>query len=324
MKPHIDQSRLGQTTVCPWRDNKVAAFSIGGDDSVHSQLDFMIPEMLKRGFVGTFWVNPGRGTIGERGFCWESRKAEWLAAARKGCDFGNHTMYHVGARYYDEAEYEIGESARTIWAANPGQRLQLFLSGGGTTWNVSREDVDEILAKCFCVRGRGGGRGTQDPCWHGETNTSATAEELKSYVDTAIAEQSWHFIGCHGVGPRGEWLVTDAEPFIALLDYLQEKQEQVWVGTHTQVHKYDVERDSAHARVLEASVERIRLDLGADTDPLLYDFPLTLRTQVPAFWLTCTVTQKRSTQTVPVVDGVVQYEALPGNGEICLASNEMT
>ena len=316
----MDLANVGQTKICQWKDDKTAAFSIGGDDSVHSQLDFMIPEMLKRGFRGTFWVNAGRGTIGERGFCWESRKSEWLTAARQGCDFGNHTMYHVGARFFAEAEYEIGESARNIWASNPGQRLQLFLSGGGTTWNVSREDVEEILQKYFCVPGRGGGRGTQDPCYHSETNTSATGEDLVSYVDKAIEERSWHFIGCHGVGPDAEWLPTDEEPFITLLDYLVEKQDKVWGGTHTEVHKYILERESAQVQTKEATDHHITLTLSSDTDPLLYDFPLTLKTYVPDTWFTCVVTQKRNKQTLPIINRMVQYDVLPDGSEINLTS----
>lgn len=113
-----NQLHIGETAVCRWKDNKVAAFSIGGDDSVYSQLDFVIPEMQKRGFAGTFWVNAGRGTIGGHSFCWVSHNAEWLAAARNGCDFGNHTMYHVGARFFDEANTksarELGTSGRLI------------------------------------------------------------------------------------------------------------------------------------------------------------------------------------------------------------------
>lgn len=255
----MSSSDSDQTIICQWKDNKTAAFSMGGDDSLHSQLDFMIPEMLKRGFKGTFWVNAGRGTIGEHGFCWETRKSEWLAAARQGCDFGNHTMYHVGARFFEEAEYEIGESARNIWASNPGQRLQLFLSGGGTTWNVSREDVDELLMKYACVRGRGGGKGKQDSCYHSDSDRSATGDELINYVNQAIAERSWHFIGCHGVGPNAEWLPTDAEPFLVLLDYLVEQENQVWVGTHTEVHKYILEYESARIFPQESSSKHINL-----------------------------------------------------------------
>ena len=213
--------RIGASSVCRWKDNKTCAFSMGADDSIHSQLDFMIPEMLKRGFAGTFWINPGRGTPGERGFCWESRRDEWLDAAKKGIDFANHTVYHVGARYYAEAEYEIGECARIIWAANPPQKLQLFERGGGTVWKIGEEELARLLAKYHCVEGRGGG--SEDLAW--DNAYVPNAADFRGYVDAAIAEGSWHHLVCHGCGPEAEWLPTSGPAFIALLDYLVEKQD---------------------------------------------------------------------------------------------------
>ena len=52
---------IGETTICKWKDNKLAAYSVGGDDCLRSQIYFAIPEMDKRGIHGTWWVNPGRG-----------------------------------------------------------------------------------------------------------------------------------------------------------------------------------------------------------------------------------------------------------------------
>lgn len=307
-------SDIGETTVCKWKEGKTEAFSIGGDDSVRSQLDFLIPELFKRGFAGTFWINPGRGTPGERGFCWESRKAEWLEAARKGIDFGNHSVYHVGARYYAEAEYEISECARIIWEAKPGQKLQLFMSGGGTTWNITSEQMDYLLVKYHCVRGRGGG--SEDPAW--DNNYIPNAADFIGYIDRAISEGSWHHIVCHGAGPEAEWLPTSGPALIALLDYLVEKRDRVWVGTHTQVHKYDQERASARVSVVSAEADRIRLDLTSAKDAGLYDQPLTLRTKVPGGWENVRVAQGGAGTVYPAIGGVLQYEAVPGRGEILL------
>jgi hypothetical protein len=61
-------------------------------------------------------------------------------------------------------------------------------------------------------------------------------------VDTALREGSWHLVAFHGIGPNCEWGgPVDGDAFIALLDYLVEKQDQVWTRTHTEVHKYDNE-----------------------------------------------------------------------------------
>lgn len=191
------------------------------------------------------------------------------------------------------------------------------MSGGGTKWNVSKEELDELLLKYHCVKGRGGG--IDDTAWHGETDKSASAEEFRGYVDAAIYEGSWHSIVCHGAGPKAEWLPTDAEPFIALLDYLVEKKDEVWVGTNTQVHKYDKERSTSKLTIMEASESHIRLNLTSDQDPQLYDCPLALSTKVPSDWSSCVINQRRSRKTFPVFLGTVQYEALPDGGEIIIA-----
>lgn len=93
------------------------------------------------------------------------------------------------------------------------------------------------------------------------------------------------------------------------------------MGTHTQIHKYDVEQESARVSVLEATEEEIRLELSADTDPLLYDYPLTLQTRVPTDWKSCGVVQKRTSENYPVSAGVVEFAAVPGNGDISLTAN---
>ncbi len=49
----MSSSSLGLTDVCKWKGGAAGAFSISGDDSLRSQLFFAIPEMDKRGLVGT-------------------------------------------------------------------------------------------------------------------------------------------------------------------------------------------------------------------------------------------------------------------------------
>ena len=263
---------VGSTQICKWKYDRRAAYSVGGDDSLRSQLFFAIPEMDKRGIRGTWWCNPGRR--GSKSYkkeddswaiCWIACYDQWKAAAERGHDFGNHTLHHLGASTVAEAVYEIGETARIIWETNPHQRLQLFLRGGGTTWGINNEEIEKILVQYDCVQGRGGG--IEDPTWE----VDPRAETLRSYVDTAIQEGSWHLVGFHGIGPTCEWGgPVSEEAFIALLDYLVEKKDQVWAGTHTEVHKYDQERSAALVDLLEASTERIRFTLATAKDPLYF------------------------------------------------------
>jgi beta-galactosidase len=314
--------QTGQTIICKWKDDKAAAFSVGGDDSLRSQLDFAIPEMDKRGLRGTWWVNPGRG--GAHNFkkqddawanCWIARYDDWKAAAARGHDFANHTLHHLGATDYQNAEDEIREAARIIRETNPRQKLLLFQRGGGTDWAITEEQLAQILAQYDCVQGRGGG--IEDPTW--ETNPSA--DTLRGFVDAAIREGSWHHLAFHGIGPKCEWGgPVDGDAFIALLDYLVEQGDRVWTGTHTEVHMYDQERGAAAVTVLGVSERQIRLALRSTTNPKLYDYPLTLRTRVPDDWESVRVTQGERSADYPVVSGSVQFGAVPGSTDIWLAS----
>jgi peptidoglycan/xylan/chitin deacetylase (PgdA/CDA1 family) len=308
---------IADTRICRYKNDKQAAYSLCADDSLDSQLDCMAPEMLKRGFVGTFWVNPGRGAVGEYGNCWIRREAEWLAVARAGFDFANHTMKHYGAKSLEEADREIRESRDVIWKSNPGQKLQLFLRGGGTTWDVSREEVNEILVKYDCVNGRGGG--VSGPAWHDFAQVSATGEEFVRAVDQAIQTGAWYISAFHGVGPKAEWLKLDLDPFLVLLDYLYEKRPLLWVDTNTNIHKYTMEYANVtlDAPVRENGEIILRMDTTLRKD--LYDYPLTLKTEVPFNWERCTVTQGSRKTAYSVRNGEVMFDALPNGEKIVLA-----
>ena len=309
---------VGETLICKWKDNKLAAYSVGGDDSLRSQLYFAIPEMDRRGLRGNWWVNPGRG--GSVNFkdqddcwaeCWIACYDDWKAAAARGHDFGNHTLHHMGAATYEEAEREIGHTAHAIWAANPRQQLQLFLRGGGTQWGISNEEITEIFNKYDCVQGRGGG--IEDPTW----DVDPSADTLRSYVDSAIQEESWHLVGFHGIGPNCEWGgPVDGDAFIALLDYLVEKQDQVWCGTHLEVHKYDQERSTATINLMEATKRQISLELASTKNSRLYDYPITLQTRLSSNWKTVRVNQSGGTIPFIVLGETIQYHAIPNRGVI--------
>jgi beta-galactosidase len=311
---------VGETIVCKWKNNCRAAYSVGGDDCLRSQLFFAIPEMDRRGIRGTWWVNPGRG--GPQNFknhddewaqCWIACYDQWVAAAARGHDFGNHTLHHLGAATLEEAEREIGQTAAAIWRANPRQRLQLFLRGGGTTWGISKEQLEGILSRYDCVQGRGGG--VEDPTWEVDPDAAL----LRSYVDTVIEEGGWRLVGFHGIGPDCEWGgPVSGDAFTGLLDYLVERRELVWAGTHTQVHKYDQERGSATLKLLRVAKDAITLELTSSQDPRLYDCPLTLRTGVPAAWERVRISQGSSVSLVEAAAGAAQYSALPNRGEVRL------
>lgn len=311
----VTLAKSGDTQICKWKDCKVAAFSIGGDDSLRSQTTFAIPAMTQRGIHGTWWANTGRGH-NELGFDFIDDEQYWIAAVRAGHDLANHTFHHTGARDDTDAEWEIGENARRIWAIEPDEKILLFERGGGTVWDTSEEHISKVLKKYHCVDGRGA-PGVDSPAW--QINHSAA--DLRGFVHAAIREGSYHYIIFHGIGPKAEWGgQTDGEAFISLLDYLVEKKDIVWSDTFTKIYKYVQEREHSRTSVIENSRNRIRLALTSslDTSHGMFDYPVTLETDVPVEWKTCTVRQGNSSAAYAVKEGVVRYSALPNGGDITI------
>lgn len=318
---HATWAAPGDTHICKWKDNKVAAFSVGGDDSLRSQTTFAIPLMTQRGIYGTWWVNTGRGHD-ELGFDFIDDQSYWVAAVKAGHDLASHTLHHTGARDAADADWEIGENARRIWAIQPGTKILLFDRGGGTVWDVSEDVIQQALAEYHCLESRGA-RAVDHQTWL----INHTAAEFRSYVDAAIKDGGYHTLIFHGIGPNAEWGgQKDGDAFVALLDYLYEKKDLVWSDTFTKVCKYVEERDKSNLAAKEASPTRIRIGLTSalDTSEGMFDNPITLRTEVPPEWKTCTVTQGDVSTVYPVEAGVVQYSAVPNAGDISIVPGGAT
>lgn len=294
----------GETQVLKWKDGKKAAFMLAFDDSAQSQLKNVVPELEKRKIIGNFYLVTGNGLYGALKRRWEdAAKSPYVAVA-------NHTFTHKGVNNAAELEPELAKCNEVLYKLKP-ERKQPHLLGfgrpGGVPWKVTPEEQKTALAKhLLCDR----------PPFAGPPINYKSAAETIAVVDAAIAKGEMGHLDFHGVGE--DWLVTPVEWFTALLDKLEAVRDQVWITDVVSWHQYVTERGSAEIKNQKADSSAITLELTCKADPALYDLPLTLSTQVPAAWKNCVVTQGANTSTVPVRDGLAQYDALPGGGMITL------
>ncbi len=298
----------GNTTVAAWKDNKKGAFTLRFDDSMWSHHDHAIPNMVKRGLVGSFFINPALERYGYGINTWES------LVSRAGIEICPHTMHHLGASDFDEAEYEIGEPFKIVWSLNPPDKSKLypFHRGGGTTWPG---DVVEMVQQKYPVAEYS----REGVSYNGEDNRT----ELINFAKKAMDEGKWHYLLSHGTGPNLEYLGFEVSNFEALLDYLVSVKDKLWTGNIGDIYKYITERKTAKVVINENNGDVIRLILTSETDPEYYDYPLTLISEVPAQWKYCHVSQGQHQGIYPVKSGKVMYEVLPNRGEIVLKSSEM-
>ena len=299
---------VGDTRIASWRDDKVAAFLLMFDDGIPSHLDNVIPELHKRGYVGTFYLNPGVGWYQQRRKEWET---DALAA---GMVLANHTMLHKGAKNAAEAETEIAACNEYLLRIlpNPGKpRLLSYCTPGGTEWHVTSQEMEKLYAKYHLVprpssAGRFGGIHLK------------TAGELLHVVDLAVAKTNgFECLFFHGVG--GDWLKQSKEDFVAMLDHLDTVKDRLWVTDPISMHQYETERNAAKMKVLSSGEREIHLQLEVPVDLQFYNLPLTLVTRVPATWRACQIRQHGRVMHATADGGLLRYDAAPDGGEIAIS-----
>lgn len=283
----------GDPQVLKFKDGKLAAFSMQFDDSMETQADFAIPEMNKRGLVGTFFINPASERYERRRQTWE------VVCPEHGHELANHTLRHKGAADYEEADREIGGCAHHIWKLYPEKsKLRPFLRGGGTTWSISADEMRELMDRYYLFRAPSRASISDD-------------REINRPVQKAreaLANERWGLVGFHGIG--GQWISTSEKVFVEMLDFLVDNKDRIWTGTTGDVFRYTQERDAVKMVSLTAlSKHSFRISIECDPTKLklygrpfteLYDMPLTVQVRVPESWNRFAVEQVGRNQSTAV------------------------
>ncbi len=297
----------GATKIMKWKDGRQAVFMLEFDDSCETDIKNVIPELKKRGMVGTFYINPGNGPFKNKQGAWEKD----VAAA--GMEMGNHTFTHSHALNVADFESELTLCTDEINKCYPDRKQPRLISYGPPggipkeKWLVSKDEVNASLAKLHLI---------ERPSFYGPPIHMKGAAEVMKVVDFALSKGEMGHLDFHGVG--GDWLVTPMDWFLPLLDKLDANRDLLWITDPISWHKYLTERKASEVKVLAADARQIRIQLASTTDPALYDSPLTLATRVPQDWKECQVTQGSSSSTAQAVSGIVRYSALPGTEPISL------
>ena len=306
----LSAQKAGTTTVAKWKDDKDCAFILMFDDNSSTHVKNVIPELSKRGYTGTFYICPGTGHYKVNKKFWEE------TVVKGGFELANHTLSHKGGATEKAVLLEIDactEAIRQMTPQMPWPRLLSWGKPGGLKqgmWPIGeKEEYKKMLVeKNLVLRPDFGGRGGNI--------AFKTGPQMIAHLDKAIKNKAMECIIFHGVG--GDWISVSFEAFKELLDGIQKRQDKVWLTQHVAAHQYAVERDSAEVKVTKSSASQISLSLTSKADAKFYYHPLTLKTQVPAGWQKCKVSQGSKAVEVTVKDGSIMYDAVPGAESITI------
>ncbi len=301
----------GDTKVAKWKDDRTAAFLLMFDDGWPSHWQVAIPEMAKRGLVGTFYINPEKGE-------YKKFEEKWTKEIpQTGMVLANHTMTHKGVTDLENAEYEVGDCAEYIRKVTARPKPELLSYGqpgvGEGKWNITKEELDGLLEKHHLID-RPPFKG------HGAVYHLQTTEQMMALAEKAIGEKGMEYLILHGVerkepdwGYQDFWALKQ-DVFFPLLDRLKEKSDngELWITDHITQHKYEVQREATGVKMIGTSPTEIRLEVKCSADAKWYDGVLTFITEVPGDWKKAVISQGDAKTTAHVKDGVVRFDALPG------------
>ena len=225
-----------------WPEGRKAAIVLTYDDAAPSQLDNAIPALDEFGIKATFFLNARFG---------EKDVPRWRAAAAKGHELGNHTLFHPCPRgiFAMEKQYESeGYSERGMFAEIAAMNTLLHAIDGrtGRTMGVpcgmpfagGKDYVDALRSTGMIRYLRNeidGGVLVSDPRkldpFHVPSRAfpeSATAADYIAFIEEVRAAGGMGVIVFHGVG--GDWLQVSNEAHRGLLRYLKEHEREIWTA----------------------------------------------------------------------------------------------
>ena len=146
---------------------------------------------------------------------------------------------------------------------------------------------------------------------------------MKSWVDTLVVRNNvWLVLTFHGVDGIG-WEAKPHEELREYFTYMKKHEDRLWIAPFRDVTKYMRERMAAKTDV-SLKDDRIEVKVDHSLDKELYDFPLTLKTYVPADWKEVRVTQGNAELPAAVAaddaGAFVLYEVVPNGDPAVIAS----
>jgi peptidoglycan/xylan/chitin deacetylase (PgdA/CDA1 family) len=249
---------------CPWPDTAKAVVSLNYDDGLDTQLVVVAPLLDARGLKASFFLANYQGEdhnwalpnlispLNERHMAWQAMVSQGheLSAhsVKHPCDAGQLASYTVS-----QMEAELDDNIlrlERLGAQAPFTFGYPCLAEQGV--GDPKQDLGPAVAARF-IAARKSPEVVADPLTvdlYAVPNMEPmgkSGDELRAMVDQAIAQGGWIMFGFHGIGPEvtscpqgNDYApetcmlnhnVSAADAHLALLDYLVEKNSEVWTAT---------------------------------------------------------------------------------------------
>lgn len=250
--------------VAKFKDDKTCAISYTYDDGSKEHYTLVVPEMEKRGFRGTFWVN-GISVNPNNEQVEDTSRVSWpqlKEMAFRGHEISNHGWSHAKLTTLSRegiiAEIEKNDS---IILKEIGIPSQTFCY----PYNAKNDEVLELASKS-----RVGTRIKQ----HG-IGSKSTSENLEEWVNTLLETNDWGVGMIHGITYGYDAFGTSSRILWEHFDKVKALEDSIWVGTFREVAAYTKEYEELKCEIIQKGNE-LTVTPRLALDPQLFNEPLTM------------------------------------------------
>ncbi len=297
-----------------WKDDNYAAYSITIDDNSSPDFDWWLDTADQFGFKVTWCVISGEVEGNNPFFGTWPDFQRLFSRGHALCAHGTvidqpPEVSDPNAMAWYENEYKVARPA--IEAMVPGSKADTIAHPWGRY-------IRSIVAQYYIA-----GRGTT-----GRVNKVNQTDYMNLQSASGVIRQS-SIDGIMGTGAeRRGWFMTHYHALseehrartLEELQYLVQFSDDLWFGRFPDVVKYAQERDTATVTMHSSTEEHQILSLIDEMDDSKFDFPLTIKTRLPAGWAEVEATQNKISIPVRTVDHLgVNYalvDAVPNQGPI--------
>jgi len=321
----------GDASICLWKDDALAAFSVAIDDNCAMNIPWWMEMSKKYGVRPTWFVITGNvdGANKAMGGTWDT----WRKVKAAGFDVQSHTVNHLNTASptWKNIEAEYADSKKAIEANIPGNKCLTIAYPGGK----GQEMNDPAIAAKYYIGGRTtatfANPANQINYMQVSANSQFSIDESKfagqnlnvvfDHSPKNNLWRGWSFGFCHYVKPEPASYAMMEKKFA----YVQEKlkNNDLWMALFREGCLYGQERDTAHLAVQEKSSAKIVFNLTDEMDDSLFDFPLTIKVRLDSSWKTATAKQGAQSVECKIVQhagaNYALVQAVPDRGPVVLS-----
>jgi len=262
-----------------WPNGARAAVSLAYDDALDSQLDHALPALDRHGLKGSFYLQLSNPSVARR-------MGEWRAAAQRGHELGNHSLFHQcsgsGAdRAWVEAHRDLDTTTpeqmrdqvllgNTMLEAIDGRRERTYTAPCGDMAAAKRPYLPALRTAFVAIKAGGGdavaaSMSAVDPYAVAvAAPVNASGKELIELVKQAGARGTMVAFTFHGIG--GDYLGVSSQAHEELLRFLAQHRREYWTDTFLDIMKHVRQEQTRGAAAPAASPPGWTLDWSDEFD----------------------------------------------------------